>query len=156
MRHNPYDPPHANVDMPPPPDTIAPVLDRPIQVTAAMALLGLSLFLAPVRSILRANWDFPLRASVPPLILVGIAILWLYGLHRRKRWVWWLTVILLLVGILGIPWDTSRPGGGIQKTLYFVQFTASTPALILLCLPAVRRWFRVSAANKSLERTREG
>ena len=146
MSHNPYDPPRANVDMLPPPHTSTALLDRPVQVTAAIALLGLSLFLGPVRSILRSNWDSPLRASVPPLILFGIAVLWPYGLYRRKKWVWWLTVILLLGGILGIPWNISRQGVGFQKTLYFVQCAVSTPALILLCLPAARRWFRVSAA----------
>jgi hypothetical protein len=124
----------------------APAPIRPFQVTLAIALLGIALFLAPVRSVLRSNWDSPLSAAVSVLVLIGIVMLWLYGLHRRKRWVWWLTIVLLLPGAIGIPWDAARQGVGFERSLYYAQCAATIPALLLFCLPPARRWFRVTAA----------
>lgn len=116
---------------------------RPLHVTLAIALLGVALFLAPIRSIFRTSWESPLRASVPVLVLVGIAVLWLYGLHRRKRWLWWFTVVVLLFGVISIPWGAARQGLGFQRSLYYMQYAASIPALLLLCLPTARKWFDV-------------
>jgi hypothetical protein len=78
--------------------------------------------------------------------IAGIAALWLYGLHRRKKWLWWVTTILITLGVLGIPWDLKRQGSGPQLTLYYIQCAASIPAAVLFWLAPVRRWFGVSAA----------
>ena len=121
-------------------------VSRPTQVSLALALFAVGLFLAPVRVAFRVSWDRPGIAAFTVLFFLGIASLWTYGLHRRKRWLWWFTVISLAIGVVGIPWDIARQGTGFQLTLYYVQCAACVPAVVLLCMAPARRWFRVSAA----------
>jgi hypothetical protein len=70
----------------------------------------------------------------------------MYGLHRRKRWVWWFTIVALLVGVLGFPFDVTRQGVGFQLTLYYAQCALAIAVLLLLCMAPSRKWFHVSAA----------
>ena len=135
VERNPYLPPGAKLENESP---------KPLAVKLALALLGLSLFLAPVRAALRARWERPLHQLLTEAILVAIAGLWLYGLHRGTKWLWWVTTILLLVGVIGIPWDVARQGVGFQLALYYLQCVASIGGLVFLCVRASRKWYRVS------------
>jgi hypothetical protein len=119
---------------------------RPPQVTLALLLFAVGLFLAPIRGALRAHWDRPVSSAILVLLLFGVAVLWVYGLHRRKRWLWWVTVISLAIGVAGMRWDLARQGAGLQLALYYVQCATAVPAVVLLCLTPARRWFHVSAA----------
>lgn len=127
--------------------SLPPLLAKqPPQVSWALLVFGVGLFLAPVRGALRADWSSPVSAVVLVLLLMVVAVLWLYGLYRRKRWLWWFTVICSGIGGIGMPWDVARQGTGFQLTLYYMQWAACAAALVLLCLGQARRWFRVSAA----------
>src|SRR5262245_52945993 len=107
---------------------------RPPQVTLALRLLGIGLLLAPVRVLLRDSSGSLVHSVLPASILIGIAVLWMYGLHRRKRWVWWFTVIALLTGVLAIPFDVARQGVGLQLALYYAQCAVAVAVLLLLSL----------------------
>ena len=120
--------------------------EQPPQVSWALLFVGVGLFLAPVRGALRANWDSSLAAVILVVLLFVVAALWTYGLYRRKRWLWWFTVISLAIGVIAMPWDVGRQGTGFQFTLYYVQCATAFLAVVLLCLAPVRRWFGVSAA----------
>jgi hypothetical protein len=118
---------------------------RPLQVTVALGLFAVGLGLGAIRVVLRAKEDSFFHGAIPAAIVLMLAVFWLYGLHRRKRWLWWLTVIGLTVGVLGIPWDVKRQGDGFQLGLYYVQCAVDAPATVLLWLASARRWFHVSA-----------
>jgi hypothetical protein len=119
---------------------------QPPQVFWALIFLGVGLFLAPVRAALRANWDSPFSSMIVVLLLLALAVLWVSGLYRRKRWLWWFTVISLAIGVIATPWDVARQGTGFQLTLYYAQCATAASAVGLLCLAPARRWFHVSAA----------
>jgi hypothetical protein len=103
IERNPYAPPAAEV---------ADSNTSPTQISLALLLLAVGWFLASVRAVLReraydvvdysgrANWDGPLSWLIPALVISGIASLWLYGMHRRKGWLWWPTVILGVLEVL--------------------------------------------------------
>jgi len=118
----------------------------PPMVVLALSTLALGLAMAPVRVILRASWvNVGHDATLVALetLLVG---LWLYGLMRRKRWLWWVTTILLVLGALTILFDSHRQGQGAQFVLYVVQCVSTVGAAVMFVLGDVRRWFGVSAA----------
>jgi peptidoglycan/LPS O-acetylase OafA/YrhL len=123
-------------------------LSRPPQVTLALALFACGLLLAPARAVIRADSTDPLHGGLSASILIGIALLWIYGLHRRKKWVWWFTVVALFIGVIGIPFDVARQGVGLQLTLYYAQCVVAAAVVLLLCLAPSRRWFHVSSAGQ--------
>ena len=118
----------------------------PRQVVAALLCLALGLLMAPLRAALRADWHYPSHALVVVAVVSAIVGLWLYGLLRRKKWLWWVTVIICILGVLTIPLDMKRQGSGVQYSLYLVQCASTIGASVLLWLRDVRRWYGVSAA----------
>jgi hypothetical protein len=123
---------------------------RPRNLSATLLVLTMSLALAPIRMALRAGWDDPQVTIVVTVVISAITALWLYALYRRTRWVWWVTATALVVGLADTPWHIAGEHAGFQLDLYYVQRLLDGVALVLLCSAPVRKWFRVSLANRSL------
>jgi hypothetical protein len=135
IERNPYAPPSAaEVALPTSPA-------RPLQVSLALLLFAISLLLGPAQSVLMASWDRPQRVLLPVLVGSGIVSLWIYGLHQRKIWLWWLTVIFVTIVLIHRAWAVAHRGTGVFPTLYFIQSAFQGIVIVLLCLAPARKWF---------------
>jgi hypothetical protein len=123
---------------------------RPRNVSAALLVLTIGFALVPIRIALRASWSSPPLTIAATLLVSAITALWLYGLYRRKKWVWWFTELTLVIVLAATPWNVAGQHAGFQLDLYYVQRLFDGAGLVLLCSPPVRQWFRVSATNRFL------
>jgi hypothetical protein len=103
-------------------------------------LLAIGMFLVPVQAV-RDNWDDPLSVFDVCFLVSSVGSLWLYGLQRRKRWLWWLTVILVALDLIDIALIVARFGTDKLPPVYYVQCAFLAPATVLLCLAPARNWF---------------
>jgi hypothetical protein len=123
---------------------------RPRNVSAALLVLTMGFVLVPIRIAIRAGWSTPPLTIAGTLLVSAITALWLYGLYGRKKWVWWFTVITLVIGLAATPWNVAGQHAGFQLTVYYVQRLLDGAALVLLCSAPVREWFRVSPISRFL------
>jgi len=119
----------------------------PRPVVIALNLLGTAFGVALVRSSLMKDWSRPHPAALGVLLLALVCWLWWYGLWRRRKWVWWITVIGGLSGIVMAPLSMARLSDPVQRGLYWLQFALSLPVIILLVLPAARQWYRKNPSH---------
>lgn len=113
----------------------------PRSAIAAIALVGLTLALAPARSAAMGGWDQPLVKGAAIVMLTLICVAWILGLCRRIRWLRWLTVICGGFGLLAIPSLAASDTLGLQSALYLVQCVTLVIASVLLLLPSASAWF---------------
>jgi peptidoglycan/LPS O-acetylase OafA/YrhL len=137
--HNPYAPPNASLG-----DEHRSVAPRPVAI--ALGLLAAGFGLAVIRSCLMKDWSRPLPAAFGVLLLAAVCWLWWYALWRRRKWVWWITVVGGFGGIVLAPLSVARLSDPVQKRLYWVQLALTVPAVIMLVLPAARQWYRKDPA----------
>jgi uncharacterized membrane protein (DUF2068 family) len=119
----------------------------PAGVLYALGLMAAEFAIAIVRSALMKDWTRPAASAVAVAVLALICILWLYGLWRRKVWLWWVTVIGGVGGCILTPWSVGMIHDSAQLRLYLLQVVVVAPAMLLLLLPASRRWYRHNAAT---------
>ena len=112
----------------------------PRPVSGALALTGLSLFIAPVRSATMGGWEQPLFKVLVLLALCSVAAGWLWGLSRRTRWLRWFTIICGGLAVFAVPEAISYPDR-LQVSLYLLQCFCSTGAALFLLLPSASQWF---------------
>jgi hypothetical protein len=150
MERNPYAAPAAEVVKQTSPS-------RPLQASLGLLLLCISMFLGPVQAVLTAPWMGPIYtdnvtgyvlavawlrgALIPALVISGVFSLWLYGLYRRRRWLYWLTEISGVVYLVVTAWTVARRGTGARLTYYYLEWALLAPAIVLLCLAPSRNWF---------------
>ena len=118
----------------------------PRLVAVALCLMGADFMLAIVRSILVHDWSRPVAAALGVAVLASVCSLWIYGLWRRSTWLWWVTVILGVVGSVLAPWGAHRLHETTQVVFYWCQFVLSASAALFLLLPTSREWYKRRAA----------
>lgn len=126
-----------------------PTPPRPVLI--AISMLAAEFGLALVRDFLMRNWSRPHHAVIGVFLIAAICLLWLYGLLRRRNWVRWLTVIIGAVGCALAPFSVARIHDPVQLLLYWIQFTLTLPATVILVLPAARRWYTTSPKTVLLD-----
>jgi hypothetical protein len=139
---NPYAPPAAEVGGPAAAEVGGPTSTaQPPQVSVALKFLSIGMFIGIVVNIGLNGPSAPLVRAIDFLVLSCIATLCLYGLHQRQRWLWWLTVIVVALGLI-LALIVARVGTGrLPTAYYYVQCAFLAPAIVLLCSAPARKWF---------------
>jgi hypothetical protein len=115
--------------------------DPPRQVFVALCLMGVEFGLAVIRTVLLRDWSRPVPAVLAVLLVAVLAMIWLYGLYRRRNWVRWMTVIVCGGGCVLAPFDVARLDDSVQIVLYWLQFAVTVPVVVLLLLPGTHVWY---------------
>ena len=119
----------------------------PATVVAALCFTAAGFVLAMVRSILMQDWSRPLTSTISVGVLFTIGALWLYGLWRRTRWMWWFTVFSWALGLVFAPWSMSIVRGSTQLVLYWCQLVIAIFAVGLYVSKPSREWYLNRAAT---------
>jgi cell division protein FtsW (lipid II flippase) len=113
----------------------------PMPVVIALCSIGVSLALAPVRSLEMDGWERPLLKASALVILICLGGAWVWGLYRRKNWLRWLTIVAGVTGLFALPTLVPLFGRDMQGSLYLAQCVLSVFGAALLALPVSSRWF---------------
>ncbi|MDR7099276.1 hypothetical protein J2X04_001623 [Lysobacter niabensis] len=131
-------------------------IQRPRAVTAAAALLGLTLLVGLVQMIqFIAATDLGVPKAIPYSVLVAIYLAFVclvFLISRGKDWARILYTVILALGLIktafAFPALLQSHSTGVA---FFLMIGAKISALVLLFLPSSNAWFRGDGSNNSFK-----
>jgi hypothetical protein len=118
------------------------VKQPPRAVIIACTLLGASFLLAVVRSVIAGGWDNPGERVLGVLILVALTSAVVFGLYRGVNWLRWLSIVLIALGLLLLPFSLGAIPGTTELLIHLSQGILQGGCAALLLLPSAAAWFQ--------------
>jgi hypothetical protein len=116
-----------------------------VLITSAYAAIAVFFVLGQVSDASHAGAGEPLRWLMLALVLVVwmlLGALMIGGLAYRRRWAWWVWLLLFALALPAL-WSglqSSLDQGGLSAARHLLVGAFTVAVVVLLLLPASRRW----------------